>query len=614
MKKGLSFILCCALIVSVLSGCNKNKDNDINDDVQSTPEISDGINSSLDTSANPDMFTDRDMDDSYDEGTAVKISLDDNTITATSDSVKITGSTVSITEEATYIITGTLDDGMIVVNAPNTAKLKLVLDNVDITSETSAPLYIIQADKVVVTLVGENRLTNGGSFEPVDNNNIDATVYSKEDLTFNGTGSLEVNSPVGHGITGKDDLAVVGGTYTISSSAHGIDANDSVRVKNAEFAIDAGKDGIHSENNDDTSKGFVYIESGEFNIKAEGDGISAGYYMQICDGNFNILAGGGYENAEISSSSGWGNFGGFGGGGMRGEKNYDKRNHQSYSKTNMNSDVTTVMSLNTATTDDTSTSMKGLKSVGNMVIDNGNFIINSADDSVHSDASLKINGGIFQIASGDDGVHAEDTLTINGGNIDVSNSYEGLEALHIVINSGDINTVSDDDGLNAAGGMDSSGISGGRDGKFGGMSSNSNGSILISGGTLYIKAGGDGIDANGTLEITGGHTVITGPTKGDTAVLDYDKTGVISGGTFIGTGSSMMAQLLTGSGQGVIGVSVGQQTAGTEITVSDNTGKEIISCSPELSYQIFIYSSPEIVSGETYTVSVGGSSAQFQAK
>ena len=150
-------------------------------------------------------------------------------------------------------------------------------------------------------------------------------------------------------------------------------------------------------------------------------------------------------------------------------------------------------------------------------------------------------------------------------------------------------------------------------GEMGGMSSNSNGSIKISGGTLYINASGDGIDANGTLEITGGTTTITGPTHGDTATLDYDVSGTITGGTFIGTGASNMAQTFSESAQGVIAVDFGNQSAGTTITLNDKNGNTIISYTPVLDFSVVILSSPDIVSGETYTIIVGNNSWDFEA-
>lgn len=488
---------------------------------------------------------------------------------------------------------------MIVVDAPETAKLQLVFNGISITKTTSAALYIIEADKVLVTLADgtENTLANGGTFTAIDDNNVDGAVYSKQDLTFNGTGSLTVTSPAGHGIVCKDDLVFTGGTYTVNSASHGLDANDSVRIANASFEIDAGKDVIHCENTDDTSKGFIYISSGTVNGEAEGDGIAAGAYLQIEGGSFDLLVGGGAENGSKASSGNYGGFMGGGHGGMRPSGNQSS----------------------TTTTTDT-VSMKGLKAANSILISGGTFKLDSADDSIHSDISVTINGGTFEIASGDDAVHAEETLTVTAGNFNITESYEGLEALNIKIMGGDIMLVAGDDGLNAAGGTDSSGTTGGRDGMFGegiggmggGMSSG-NGSIVISGGNLYINSSGDGLDANGTLEITGGYTVVVGPTQGDTATLDYDKSGIITGGTFIGTGASGMAQSFSDSEQGVVAIRVGNQSAGTKIVLKDKSGQTIIEHTPELSFAVVILSSPEITKGETYSVTVGSQSGEFEA-
>jgi len=623
MKKCVSIALVILLAFSLFAGCgnnntggDNNKNNDSNSSNSSTVTSGDDANSNSDpvdvdfSQTDADMFTDRDSKTEYDASKAVTIKLNGTTATASSNSVKISGSTVTITEEATYVISGTLSDGMIVVNAPETAKLQLVFNGINITKSTSAALCIIEADKVFVTLAEgtENVLVNGGSFTAIDDNNIDGALFSKQDLTFNGTGSLTVSSPAGHGIVCKDDLVFTGGTYTVNSASHGLDANDSVRIANASFEIDAGKDVIHCENTDDTSKGFIYIASGTINGEAEGDGIAASAYLQIEGGSFDLLVGGGAENGSKASSGNYGGFMGGGHGGMRPGGNQGS----------------------TATTTTDTVSMKGIKAANSILISGGTFKIDSADDSIHSDVSVTINGGTFTIASGDDALHAEDTLTVTAGKFNITESYEGLEALNIKVMGGDIKLVASDDGLNAAGGTDQSGTTGGRDGMFGGgpggmgggrpggggfggMSGNSNGSIKVSGGNLYINSSGDGLDANGTLEISGGYTVVVGPTQGDTATLDYDKSGIITGGTFIGTGASGMAQTFSDSKQGVVAVSVGNQPAGTQITLKDKNGKTVLEHTPELNFAVVILSSPELVKGENYTITVGTQSGEFEA-
>lgn len=596
MKRLISIALLLLLTISLLAGCkgtnSNSKTND--DDRSSTKDSADAteLTKVEFSQSDKDMFTDRDYESSYDENNSILIQLNGTFATATSDSVKISGTTITITENTTYIISGTLDDGMIIVNAEDTAKLQLVLNGVNINSETSAPLYILEADKVFVTLADgtDNTLSNGGTFADVDKNKVDSVIFSKQDLTLNGSGTLNVLSPAGHGIVSKDDLVITGGTYHISSASHGLDANDSIRITgNTSFTADAGKDGIHAENNDDTSLGFVYISNGNIKIEAEGDGISAGAYIQMEDGTIDILAGGGSENGTKESSDSWGDFRG-------------GRPDRDPSATGKDAESAT-------TADSDSSSMKGLKAKTGMLISNGTVHINSADDSIHSNTFITINGGTFEIASGDDGIHADESLSITDGNINITESYEGLEALSIVIQGGDIRLVATDDGINAAGGTDSSGT-GGRDAMFGGKGgmSSSNGSITISGGNIYIKMGGDGMDANGSLLITDGSIIISGANRGDTSILDFDTTGDINGGTFIGTGASGMTQNFSSSSkQGVIMTTTGNQSAGTVIKLTDSNGNVLTSHTAEQEFSCVIISHVSIVKDSSYTLTVGSS-------
>lgn len=596
----------------LLSGCGLTAP--VPDNTPATDAVTESAGTSTDDVSVPaatapadtsELFSDRDFETQYDESRSTVIRLEGNTASCDSGAVLIDGSTVTITGEGTYLLSGTLDDGMVIVNTDKTEKVQLVLDNASIHSETCAPLYVLQSDKVFLTTAAgsSNTLSCGDSFTPIDENNIDGAIYSKEDLTLNGNGTLVVASPAGHGIVSKDSLTITSGSYEISCASHALAGKDDVCIAGGNFTITSGKDGIHSENADDASSGFVYIASGSYEITAEGDGISAGSYLQIEDGTFQITAGGGSENAEAHSSEGWGNF--MGGGGHGGGPGGRPRGG-----------FWSEPSADTTGTATDSTSMKAIKAGGVLTVNGGSFTIDSADDAVHSDTSATISGGSFAIATGDDAFHAEDTLTVTAGNISITESYEGLEGLHILVSGGEITLNASDDGLNAAGGNDSSGFTGGRDGMFGGgpgMGSSSDGSIIISGGTLNVTASGDGIDANGTLEITGGFTTVCGPTQGDTATLDYDVSAVISAGTFIGTGASGMAQTFSDSQQGVIAVNAGNQAAGTQITLTDKNGNTVISYAPALSFNVIILSSPDMVKGEPYTLHVGSLSEDFTA-
>lgn len=620
------------VIIFLFTGCAGNLPDNIpsSEDSSFSEEAS---SEEITTAPLSDMFSSRDSDTSFSEKT-VNITLSDSGISSDSDSVSVSDGKILLKEEATYIFSGTLSDGSIIVDAPDTAKLQIVLSGADITSKSFAALYILSCDKVFLTLNKntENSLINGGEFTQIDENNVDGAVFSKQDLTINGRGKLTVSSPSAHSVVCKDDLVITGGDIVLESASHGMDVNDSVRIKDSSLLIEAGKDGIHCENVDKAEKGFIFIESGKFDINSEGDGISAGTTMEILGGEFNILTGGGFENAEIKTSENWGGF--RGGKGDMGKREPVKamgqpdtgmgrpemgtgRQDTSTSIPEEPSDMSFV-SGEDAFTEDTvsdSESIKGIKSGASLYISGGTFSINSADDGIHSDSDIKISGGEFFVKTGDDGVHAENTFFFSGGEIDVSESYEGLEALHIKLTGGMADIVSSDDGINAAGGTDSSGFGGFRGGDmFGGGMSAGNGSILISGGTVFINASGDGIDANGTLEITGGEITVTGPTVGDTATLDYDSSAVISGGTFIGTGASGMAQTFSDSAQGVISVSVGNCSAGTKITLKNSNGDALIEFTPSLSFAVVILSSPDIVKGEEYILEIGSLSEKINAK
>lgn len=591
MKKILKYAAAFLSLALFLNGCVA-EDDPANTDTVTAGSIPVDVSFSQN---DEEMFTDRDQKTDYEESQCTAIVLNGESASSDSDSVQISDSTVTITRDGTYLISGTLNDGMIIVNAGESDKLQLIFRDVSVTCRTCAPLCILTADKVFITLAEgtHNTLNGGDSFASIDESNIDGTVFSKQDLTFNGAGSLAVTAPAGHGIVCKDDLVFTGGNYSINAASHGLDVNDSIRFTGTTMSIDAGKDGIHVEDSENAEKGYFYMSGGSLDIEAEGDGVSAAVYVQIQEGTINILAGGGSENGTKANFGGYGDFMGNGMGGRPGRR----------------------ASTATTTVSDESTSMKGIKATGSLLINAGSITIDSADDALHANGSVAINGGNFMLKSGDDGVHADDSLAITDCTMEISECYEGFEAEKIYISGGSIKLKASDDGLNAAGGNDTS-RTGGRDQMFGdrpGMSSASNGYIEISGGDLYIHSSGDGIDANGSFLICGGYTVIVGPTRGDTATLDYDREGKITGGTFIGTGASGMTQSFSPSDQGVFAVSVGNQATGTLITLKDAQGNVVISHQPELNFAVIILSSPDIKSGESYTITVGSTSGTFDA-
>ena len=274
-----------------------SKSEETRADESKTDETKDGGAETDETKADESETDGTKADESETDGTKADESVTNETETASS-GVSISGNIITITKEGTYVLSGALSEGQIVVDA-DSAKVQLVLDNADITCASSAAIYVKNADKTFITLAegSENILMNTAEYETIDDNNIDAVIFSKDDLTLNGKGTLTINSEYGHGIVSKDDLKLVGGTYNITAENHALSGKDSVRIAEGTYNLTSGKDGIHSENADDDEKGFVYIASGDFTIESTGDGIDASYVVQIDDGAFDITAGGGAENA-----------------------------------------------------------------------------------------------------------------------------------------------------------------------------------------------------------------------------------------------------------------------------------------------------------------------------
>lgn len=446
-----------------------------------------------------ELFTANDMEIGYDEETSARITLSGDSASSDSDAVQISGSTVTVTAEGTYILSGTLNDGMIVVDAGDTDKIQLVLDGVEITSSTSAAIYVLEADKVFITTASgsENTLANGGEYVAIDDNNIDAVVFAKSDLTLNGTGTLIVDAAAGHGVVSKDDLVLTSGTYEITAEKQGLSGKDSIRIANGTYTITSGKDGIHAENTEDSSLGFLYISGGTFTINADGDGISASAYLQIEDGAFTITTGDG--SASVTMTTDTMEFGQ--GGGFQTE---------------------------TTTTEEDAVSQKGVKADGEITIAGGSFVTDTADDSIHGGGDILVTGGTFELQSGDDAMHSDGAVTIQDGDFTISYCYEGIEGQSVTIDDGTFDIDSVDDGINAAGGADSSGFGGGRPGQDQ-FSASSDSFITINGGEVVIVSSGDCLDSNGALTINGGTLDLTCNGNGNTA-LDCEGTYTNNGG------------------------------------------------------------------------------------
>lgn len=265
-SKGKFAALLAALIISVsVTGCanTDEKTSSTNSSTVTKDSVSTASIAS-DESLDSDMFTDRDKEVGYDESSAVMVAFSSSGATASSDSVSVSGSKVTVKSEGTYIVTGTTSDGQIIVDADNKTKVHIVLKNASLTCKSSAALYVKQADKVFVTTAKdtENTLASTGDYVQTDDNNVDAAVFAKDDITFNGEGKLTVTSEKGNGIVSKDDLKLTSGEYNITAASHALSGKNSIRIASGTYTLTSGKDGLHAENTDDTSKGFLYIADG----------------------------------------------------------------------------------------------------------------------------------------------------------------------------------------------------------------------------------------------------------------------------------------------------------------------------------------------------------------
>lgn len=578
------------------------------------------------------------------------ITLSPDGSTSTDASVLIDGQTVTITQEGTYQIAGTLDDGALIVESGENAKITLVLGGVSIKNTTGAAIQIGTADDVTIELEeGTTNVLQSG--EEVDiaaatesEEASGGALQSKADLKIKGKGSLTVLGYLNNGIHCTKDLKIKNGNISVTALGHGIKGKKSVTVSGGTVTVTSGKDGITSDETENEEKGFVTIEGGEIIITSAGDGVSAETTLTVTGGVISIISGGGSANAQQKTDN------------MRGWWDFDN-----------------------SASDDDSASCKGLKAGKALVISGGSITIDAQDDALHTDGDMTISGGECILSTGDDGAHAELSLTVLDGKITVLTSYEGLEANQITLAGGDLDITASDDGINANGGSD--GFSGGFGGGFGGGHGGMGGSfggrrndtnnqggdttppdnnnmtppdnsnmqtppdgnapsgnpptmpgqdaadstttddttdkqpvLLITGGKITVNADGDGLDSNGDLRVEGGDITINGPSNGGNGAIDIGTenggAGFISGGTLIALGTSSMAENFgSTSTQCAFLVTMNSFGAGETITITDSQGNVLYTGVTVKSANSVVFSSAALTVGETYTVTIGSSSA-----
>lgn len=654
-------LLCIALCACMaLNGCSSTSLPD--DTLSSEQEETESSVSSSEDSAY--TYSDYELDDSFDRQSAASITLSGSTAQSNGSGVSINNATVTISKEGCYLISGELEDGQIIVDAGDSDKVQLVLDNASIHCSTGSAILVRNADNVKVTLAAdsENELSDGTEYQ-TDNDNPDAALCSKDDLVINGSGSLTVQGNYKHGIAGNDDLVITGGRLTVNSLSHALRGKDSVAILDGTFVLTSQKDGIQASNTEDSTKGWVQIDGGNFTIQSSGDGIQAETNLSIYDGSFTITSGGGAVNGADHTENRGGGFGRPGGnrpdsansqtspempsqpaesgqtpsempsqpaeGGQTPSEMPSQPAEGEQSSSGNESDYSELIfdpdDFDDTSTDDSDTtvSTKGIKAGNALLIQQGTFVIDSADDAIHSNYSVTIDGGSFQLSSGDDGIHAEAYLNINGGTTTIAESYEGLEAAQIHISGGTTQVSSSDDGLNATGGSsfelvdgllvlkdisssDTEQTFGGRGGMF---EVEDNCDITISGGNLTVTtSNGDGIDSNGSLNVSGGTVLVFGSSSGGEGALDYTGSSSISGGTLVALGSSGMAQSMEpDDSHATLMVTWDEvQPAGTRLTLCTQQGEILCSLQSTNSFQTAVIGTDSLSAGQEVSLYTGG--------
>ena len=500
------------------------------------------------------LYKDKDVDSTWNENKVTVVELSEKGTDFDSDAVSLSGSTLTISKKGDYLLSGTWT-GQIVVDEPEDGRVRLILNGVTLISEEGPAIYSMSDGKLVLTLADGtvNTVSDKKESTVIDEegkeDTLAAVIWAENDITINGSGSLIVNANAKHGIQCKSDLIIAGGSVTITSAGDGIRGRNSVLILDGDITVNAQGDGISSTRSNKEDKGYVIIAGGTVTVTtADGAGESQSE------------AG---VNRFGTGHNGWGDWG-------------------------------------TAQADGT-VSTKGIKAVTDLVILGGTLNLDCADDGLHAN-NVTVNGGNLTIASGDDGIHADDTLTIAGGTVNITQSYEGLEACWILITGGDTDVMASDDGLNATEGK----TTGNNFNEF----AEQNAGVTVSGGTLNVNSGGDGLDSNGAILIAGGVVTVSGPTSNYDAAVDFNGTCRVTGGTLVAVGSSgMLENLNSVANQAALVMKVGSFSAGSVVELYDSEDNLLLSFKPAKTYSSIIITTPDMQVDKAYTVKAGGSTA-----
>jgi len=234
-------------------------------------------------------FTANDRSGSWSAEGATKITLDGSRAVVRGGGAYAFGNDIIISGAGRYLVSGTLDDGTVVVDADSSSKVWIQLCGADIRCSDDACIRVEQAEKVFLTLAAgtENRLETTGFGEEAAAAGVDGALFSRDDLALNGTGSLTVRTAGENGIVSNDDLIIAGGHVAVSADGDALHANDTLRITDAVLTLAAGDDGIALTG----EESGIILASGEIVVQSADKGIAAGDSVLILGGSLNIRAG-----------------------------------------------------------------------------------------------------------------------------------------------------------------------------------------------------------------------------------------------------------------------------------------------------------------------------------
>ncbi len=588
--KLISLLLGGALAVSLLSGCG-------------SPAAQEPAQEAAESDVPVSEQTE------IDESGETLIEFSDGVVTANGVTAALDNGELILDEGGVYRLTGS-GEARVVVDAADSEEFTIILDGCDFTCADDEVIYFktARAAELVLAEGSVNVLTSGdisNAEEPADEEASGAALRFKCPLTVTGSGSLSVGGYINNGIGGSGDLVIDGGVITVAS------VNDGVK-----------------------SKSNITVNDGVLTVTSQGDGIQAEGELSVNGGTVDIHTGAGALDADmkVSDSSMMGMGGGPGRGSREasGETNADDETAAEVEipedtegdQTERASDeMGGAFSMPWDMDDETSVSRKGLKAATAINITGGSVALDCADDAIHSDGDVTVSGGELRIASGDDGVHADSILSILGGTVDVVYCYEGLEAKSILIGDGFVSVVATDDGMNVNGG----------DGMFFGPSAEASSEaeeeddtedipaeLRIKGGVVLVDSGGDGLDSNGSIYIEGGEVFVSGPSSNWDAAIDYGEGSsefVVTGGSIMAGGYSGMAEApddTDGAQPAIYYVLSDYAEDGDLCTLTDANGTVLLSFQFVHGYNCVVLSSPELTVGETYTLTAGDETAEIE--